>query len=255
MNFELLDDEIRQLTALLNNLKKSINKDFKLETLQTKLNYANLLYEHIEFNLIEHEDSLTESELRFLAKAARNAVTDIREILGRKIEDKNRIRVESKSKVTMALPAAAVPVFDIKTATALIQPYDGAPAGLEAFVDSVILLAELTPQVHIATAIKFIKTRLSGKARSALPAQPLTIQAIIDAVQVCKSRETPDTILAKLKATRNKGDRQKFCDEVETLSQQLATLYMGNQIPQAVANKMATKAGTDALISGVQNAE
>lgn len=153
-------------------------------------------------------------------------------------------------------PPAVPKPFDIKTATALIKNYDGSPSELDTFVDSVDLLSELTDQEHIATAIKFIKTRLSGKARSAFPPNPQTLVEITNAIkQACKSVETPDSILAKMKATRNKGDQQKFYEEIETLSQKLSTLYIYNQIPANVANKMATKAGVETLINGVSNTE
>lgn len=150
----------------------------------------------------------------------------------------------------------AAATFDMKTAKALIQPYDGSPSGVEAFVDSIALLGDLTKPEHNETAIKFVKTRLSGKARAALPPNARTLNEISDAIKIaCKSTETPDTLLAKLKATKNKGDQQKFCDEIESLTQKLSTLYVDSKIPPEVASKMATKAGVDTLIKGVSNPE
>lgn len=117
------------------------------------------------------------------------------------------------------------------------------------------MFSDLIPAVHVAAGIRFLKTRLFGKARSAVPPNAQTFQVITGAIkQVCKS-ETPDSILAKLKATRNKGDRQKFCEEVEILSQKLSSLYIENTTPADVANKIATKAGVDTLINGVSNTE
>ena len=240
-----LEEEVGQLVKLAKNLKKSVNTVYKQETLKIKLRYAEDLFSDIEADLLRYEAEIPSSNRQFLFTASREAIIIIRNELGNKLENLQ------KSAAKMALAPAP---FDIKTATALVQPYDGASVGLEAFVDSVNLLAELIPPAHIATAIKFIKTRLSGKARFALPAEPLTIGEIIDAVsRTCKSKETPEIVLAKLKTTSNKGDQQKFCDEVETLSQKLATVYVSDQIPLAVASKMATKAGVDALINGVQN--
>ena len=112
MTFEVLDEEIKHLVLLNTNLKKSINKRYKLETLRAKLSYANALYAQMEQNLIETEDELTSSELTFLAKAARNAISDIRYILTRKIDD-------FKPSLPMANPE---PAFDIRQATALVQP-------------------------------------------------------------------------------------------------------------------------------------
>lgn len=55
--------------------------------------------------------------------------------------------------------------FDIKTATALVQPYGGSADGLEAFIDAKNLLAEIIDANQIPTTVKFLKTRLTGKAR------------------------------------------------------------------------------------------
>lgn len=255
---ELIEEDVQTLIKLHSNLKKSIYKRFKTETLEAKLQYVVALYNDIETNLIEKEEHIPESKFKFLIKVSREAFYEIKQIIKQKLQE--NLQFEPKrSTVTMAppvAPEAAPKPFDIKTATALINTYDGSPSELDAFVDSVSLLSDLTDQEHIATAIKFIKTRLIGKARSAFPPNPQTLVDITNAIkQACKSVETPDSILAKMKATRNKGDQQKFCEEIETLSQKLPTLYIENQIPPNVANKMATKAGVDTLINGVSNTE
>lgn len=198
--------------------------------------------------MIEKEEHIPESKLKFLIKVSREAFYEIKQIIKQKLQENSQFEPK-RSTVTMAppvAPEAAPKPFDIKTATALINTYDGSPSELDAFVDSVSLLSDLTDQEHIATAIKFIKTRLIGKARSAFQPNPQTLVDITNAIkQACKS----------VKATRNKGDQQKFCEEIETLSQKLSTLYIENQIPPNVANKMATKAGVDTLINGVSNTE
>lgn len=45
--------------------------------------------------------------------------------------------------------------FDIKTATAIVQTYDGSHSNLNAFVDSANLLKELTKDDQLLLAIKF----------------------------------------------------------------------------------------------------
>lgn len=248
MLLDSLQDEIRLLTCLNNNLKKSINKKFRPETLQAKLNYANALYEQIEGNLLEAEDDLTSSELNFLVKAARSAITEIKEIISRKIAD-------YKPTVEMANPAPAR-AFDIRQATALVQPYDGAPAGLDTFIDSVNLLKDLITAAELPMAVKFIKTRLSGKARTGLPDNIHGIDDIIENVRArCKDTTTPDNIIAKLKATTQKANVTQFCEEVDTLCTKLETSYISQQIPANVAKNMATKAGLTTVINGVRNSD
>lgn len=255
-----LEEDVQTLLKFHNSLKKSINKKFKTETLEAKYKYVTALYNEIESTLIEKESYIPEPKFRFFVKASREAAFEVKALIKQKLRENQAL--ENRSSVTMVPPvdpqaaAAAATAFDIKTATALVQNYDGSPTGLETFVDSVNLLNDLTAPEHIATGIRFLKTRLSGRARSAVPPNAQTFDEITDAVKLaCKSIDTPDSILAKLKATKNRGDQQKFCDEVEILSQKLSTLYVENQIPADVANKMATKAGVDTLINGVSNAE
>lgn len=245
---EIIENDIDQLIKILKNLKKSIYHKITAKTLLAKASYAQQLFTEIEQNIIIHEAEIPENKLNYLIKAARESNHEIQQIVQKKLKE-NQLR---ENIATMANP----PTFDIKTATALIQTYDGSPSGLDAFIDSVALLGDLTPAALTATAIKFLKTRLNGKARTALPPNPQSLNEITDAIkQACKSSETPDTLLAKLKATKNKGDQQKFCDEVEEISQKLSTLYVDSKIPVEVANKMATKAGVETLINGITNAE
>ena len=55
----------------------------------------------------------------------------------------------------------------MKQPTAIVPVYDGAPDDLDAFIDAVQLLSEVTAAAHMATAVKFVKTRLTKKARLA----------------------------------------------------------------------------------------
>ncbi|XP_058456724.1 TBC1 domain family member 31 [Malaya genurostris] len=79
-------------------------------------------------------------------------------------------------------------IFDVKQATAIVPMYDGSADSLSSFTDAVSLLAELTPANQLATALKFVKTRLTGKARLGL-GNCDTLQALADDVERrCKVR-------------------------------------------------------------------
>lgn len=103
---------------------------------------------------------------------------------------------------------------DIKTGTSLIEIYEGNPEKLDNFLDSVALFvdlvdsanAESTPAAQAAAkavAIRFIKTRLAGAARQAVP-ENASLNELVDALkQNCSSRKTADNILAKLKMLSN----------------------------------------------------
>ncbi|XP_055591475.1 putative uncharacterized protein DDB_G0286901 [Uranotaenia lowii] len=147
-----------------------------------------------------------------------------------------------------------MPDFDIKTATALVHPYDGAAAGLESFIDSANLLNEIVSTAHKEIAGKFLRTRLIGKARLGLPDSAKSIETIVANVKErCQDRITPDSILSKMKNVRQNQSPQTLCDEVEGLTAQLKAVYLGSKIPDDVASTMANKAGVDALINVVTN--
>lgn len=242
-----IEGSVQILISLLSNLKKSKFNKIKTQTLQEKSAKAEKLRRDIEQILVDHEDEIADTQLKFFSKVTRETNFEIQKLI--------RFKLEQNKKMTEPT-ASNVVKFDLKTAIALVQSYDGSAHGLDAFIDSINLLGDLTDGAHTATAIKFIKTRVSGKARAAFPVNPQTFQEITNAIKkACEFTESPESILAKLKAVKNKGDQQKFCEEVETLSQKLSTVYINNKIPAEVAIKMATKAGVDTLINGVPNSE
>lgn len=46
--------------------------------------------------------------------------------------------------------------------------YDGTPENLDAFVDAATLLKDYVAADQVATAVRFLETRLTGKARLGL---------------------------------------------------------------------------------------
>lgn len=238
-----LKEAINDLRRIRDNLKKSIYKQISINTLEFNLNFAKELKEVIESCLNEKYQELPSQEFNEICKQTRDTFWEINEITKRKLASQN------SSKMTTTAN------FDIKTAISLVQPYDGSPSLLESFVDAVNLLSELIKPEQMLTATKFVKTRLSGKARLALPANVTTLNDIIDAVsQNCKSAESPDTVLAKLNQLKYRHS-ENFLEQVEALSIQLTSLYIQSKIPSDVATKMATKAGVNALINGVADNE
>lgn len=114
------------------------------------------------------------------------------------------------------------------------------------------LLQELIQPAHEAMAVKFIKTRLSGKARSGFPENLATIDDLINHIKLkCKDPTTPDIIIAKLNATKQRGQITSFCEEIDNLCAKLENCYILQEIPENIAKTMSTKAGVTALINGI----
>lgn len=58
--------------------------------------------------------------------------------------------------------------FDIKTATLLIKPYDENVDETDSFIASILLLDEITSVEQKLIMLKFVNTRITGKAKYAI---------------------------------------------------------------------------------------
>lgn len=239
---DTIHNDLKNLLSIEANLKKAVYQKFRYKTLQAKLNYATELYAEVEAKLLQHESSLADSEITFIAKASREAFLSIKNIIAEKTKE-----------TKMAIPPVQA-TFDIKTATAVIHHYDGSAENLDAFIDAITLMKELTPATEQNKLIQFIKTRITGKARLGLPTEINTVDALIaDVKQRCEEKTSPESILAKFKQLKLQSDVTTFTNEVETLTNKLKKIYLEKRIPDDVANTMATKVGVDTLIDKTTN--
>ena len=71
-------------------------------------------------------------------------------------------------------------------ATILRENYDGNPLSLQSFLDKIDLIEDLTDTNLTVTLISFIKSKLEGKAREALPDKVNTIVEIKNALKIKK---------------------------------------------------------------------
>lgn len=148
--------------------------------------------------------------------------------------------------------------MDIKTILNILQPYDGNAEGLDAFIDSLQLAKDLIKPEHAPTLLKLAKTKLTGKARLGLNAEVNNLDALIaDIRQRCKDITSPESIIAQMKALKIKPNEstKEYCDSVEKCCAKLKAIYVNQEIPPTVADKMAMKVGIDTLVSGISNPE
>lgn len=172
---EELKENFKQLKYLYTYIKKAANVKLSEKTLNKKLDEARLIHGIIlsqvnlnsDANLCDADVCIQESNIWIEA---------IESIIRRKINKLHKLSVIPRTtlnftrlsigkKSTMSIEQSETR-FDVRQACLLIQPYNGDSGGLNAFVDSVELLKELTSDNQKLTAIKFIKSRLSGKARN-----------------------------------------------------------------------------------------
>lgn len=226
------------------------------------LNLAAL--QQIFVSIQREKDTLKQLKLKDLALHHRKIIN---EIIEKQEHSKfEYYKIQSENLIQQILTKMSNPKVDIKLGTSLVEVFDGTPEKLESFIDSVSLFkdavdadfAACQPAQIVAArkmVAKFIKTRLTGTARQAIP-DTEDVEEIMKSLQEkCKFKVTSDNMLAKLKGIRQKADVDNFCEEVEKLTSRLQTLYVQEGIPGAKAETMATKCGVDTLIRGVKNAE
>lgn len=261
---ERTDILLAELSKVLSNLKKSPHRRYQKTTLIAKLNTSKTLYNEV----LELAEILEENRLEFILKTARFLYGEIKIFIDSRLERTQLITFKALAlsvfnflKLHKSIKMAKV---DIKTGTSLIEIFDGTSDKLESFLDSVSLFLDLTDNANETPAAKaaaklvvtrFVRTRLSGVARQAVP-ENVTIEELIAALKEhCATKITSDNILAKLKSLKQTTSTNAFCEEVEKLTNQLKSIYISKKIPVDVATQMSTKSGIDALIRGTKNNE
>lgn len=245
-------------------VKKSINTKLKVDTLKSKLKLANDLFDSISNQIELNEEEFPKNELDDILADAAKWHKEIVQILKVKLGFCLKSKSNKQSSLPYSFKVARIKTnnmpdpenaaFDIKQATAIVQPYDGSAENLDAFVDAVTLLKDYVQQAHLNTAIKFLKTRLLGKARIGLSANIATIDALIADVKLrCQDKQTPEGIIAKIKNVKQRTDTNSLCDEIDSLTLKLKSIYIQQGIPDNIAQAMSTKTGVDALINNVNH--
>lgn len=244
MPYETYILNLDKLLRIEQNIRKSINKNTKPDTLQSNLVTARFLFQEIEKELIERQDEIADTQLFTYIKKARNAIGYIEQTCKSKIV---KIPIpHNQNHTNMA--------FDARLAASILLPFDGDSEKLSSFKDSVKFLKTATEAANHPTLKLFIITRISGKARDALPSDidDKSIDEIIEQVsKSCESKITSEQVLAKLKTIKKGTAKQQYCEEVESLCSQLSRAYIKEGIPQGIAKKIATKAGVETLIKTV----
>lgn len=242
----LILQKLGNLQKIEQNLRKSVNQVISAHTLLGHLENATELYGEIDELLIKNQDQIPDVEFFAFIKQSRNALSYIKESL--------RIRKINTNK-TMTTTSEAP--FDAKLAASILTPFDGDASKLSAFVDGVKFLKNVATTETQKKMLKlFLLTRISGKARDALPSDiaNLTIDEVLRLIITnCESKITTDQILAKLKSIKKGLPKQQYCQEVEDLCDKLTNTYVRENIAHATAKKLATKAGLDALINVVSS--
>lgn len=263
------EELLKDLQRILINFKKSPSRKYLKETLKQKEAEAKSIYETI----LQQIESLENHE--YLVTEARRLFSEIKLFITTRLATASDhvLKFKTLSKIFIALinlhnkTKMTAPKVDLKMGTSIVQVYDGNQEGLSSFIDSVMLFSDtVTAEFSAATpaqqntakttVIRFIKTRLTGKARAAIDENVVDINEIVNKLKLrCGVTPSPDVFVSKLNQTKQIGDINKFANEIENLVLHLEKAYISENIPVEVAVKMATKQGVKALALGVRSSE
>lgn len=97
--------------------------------------------------------------------------------------------------------------------------FDGDPLKLDSFIDAIELLKEVRQEHNETILLKFLMTRLEGKAREAIVTQPETPDDIIDQLKLSIQTESSKVIEGRILALRaDKMNLTKFAERAEELA-------------------------------------
>lgn len=118
-------------------------------------------------------------------------------------------------------------------------PYDGNPLTLSAFINSIEILKEVVPDTLSAMFVRFIKSKLSGKALDIVPDATNSVNGIIG---ILKQKIKPDNskvIAGRLLALRaEKANMTEFTDQAEKLADALQRSLIIEGISHEKAKEM-----------------
>lgn len=238
-----LEEIVKDLEKILSNFEKSKHRGYTEKTLNEKETSVDTLLAKAESlkpvsTTLENVNKVSE---------AFKKVTELGNQIRKLIRDQ-RESPTSETKMT----------FDIKMATALVATYNGKEEDTESFLESITLLDELTQAADKEIMLKFIKTRITGKAKYAISANIATLDALKTKLQQkFSTRLSSDAILAQLKSTQQSNKKlPDFISQIEGLAGQLTRAFIVENVATGEsAEKLAEKFAMQALIENIANPE
>nr|CAH7723913.1 unnamed protein product [Callosobruchus chinensis] len=123
--------------------------------------------------------------------------------------------------------------------------FDGSEDKLTPFLDALALL-KANVEIHESIAVAYVKTRLTGKARS-IVGESGTLDDIILKLKNKIKLESSQLVTSKLLNLKQHYNCTKYVSELECLTQKLKQAYLSEGVPENVAEKYTTDTTVNAL--------
>lgn len=141
----------------------------------------------------------------------------------------------------------------INTFSKFIPAYDGNPDNLQSCLDALALIDD-SSEGNVDTAVRMIKSKLVGKARSCLNDSDNTIQLIIAKLRNNIKGESTKAIIAKMKNLKQTNkSANNYMTEIQKLTDTLKISYISEGMSSEVAGRQATERTVEVLKQNATN--
>lgn len=237
------------ILALHANVKKS--KKYTQETKTAKINQLGELKNELKNLILSTPELKTDALVKRYNIIKSKVQESITELNGSELND---TEIENKDEDENNNMTSVIEM--IKVITSLLPVYDGNSEKLNGVLSALNVFKTLINDANENAAMQTILSRLEGKARAAATDNPANVDVLIaNLTAKCKSKITPDAVLAKLNATKQHESFENFTNAIEKLTIELERAYISDDVQLETATKLATNAGIKALISGIRNNE
>lgn len=239
-----------QLSALIDNFK-SWQKTIQRKNASIKPEVRNLRRIEIinAYNtIVRLVQKIFDTNDHNLKEIAKESIIEVREKLKSSLKILNsevQFPIDLREQIKIETLKIKMSEFEYLSNISRIikDTYNGDPLGLNSFISSIDLANSITKdatnQPHL---VKFIITKLQGKALEAIPENVNNATEIINALKAKIKPETTDVVVGRLLALRSdKSSLKSFQEQADILADALRRSYISDGIPQNTALKMTVK--------------
>lgn len=260
MPIRKIDNYVQKTSDIIADEKKKPNKIYRKCAINEKLARLKTDYEDITTSVEKIEDERLQKSV--LLKV-RQVYAEAKYLLETKLKQSK----ESSNFIPAVLVVIATNRFKhkieekklkkmeeiIKLSSTLVPEYDGQSEKLRNITSALEALKLVTNAQTEPVAIQVVLSKLTKRASSAVGANPASLDVIIaNLKEKCAPTLTSDSLFSKLKAIKQTGSLQKFTEEIEAITDKLEAALLQEDYSLENAVKVATKAGINALVSGVK---
>lgn len=258
-----------QSTEAKEFLRKDVEHYFKPKLIQTLVAYNLTVDLPTDFDIINRgavtKCTLEQSqELANESGASTSLVTEnladstpIIEPIEEQTEQQQNAQNNNQCNTQSHTMVQTIAEFLAQTGPFLKHKFDGEPSKLEGFlndVDMIIGMVEANNAPVKAFCVKFIKSKLEGRASECMPDEVNTVEDITNALKRNIKAESSKVIEGKVTALRVKnGDLTKYSEEAEKLTEALRRSYISEGLTKEKARQMTIEKTIDMCRRSARN--